>query len=245
MSKPLNLSRFFRPTVDSTVANIVDKASRAEPRKANIEDANCINENNVENNILVATKLNQPGKYYSFKMREFGRHRKIERHAFQHSWFDDHKWLHYDKNLDAAFCFTCLEAVKCNAISSKTLEKAFITEGFTDWKHVKEKPSKNQLKDKGIYKHKLSECHREAVERVITIPSQVEGSIDELFASPKVLNEQKKNREILRLFLIYAIFISLTYYAQIKSDVCRSGWKKGMERDINLRVPTFKPKYWR
>ena len=92
-------------------------------------------------------------------MKEFGRHPKIERRAFLHSWFDDHKRLHYDETPDATFCFTCLEAVKCNAISSKTLEKAFITEGFTDWKHVKEKPSKNQPEGKGFYKHEFSECH--------------------------------------------------------------------------------------
>ena len=36
-------------------------------------------------------------------------------------------------------------------------------------------------------------CNREAGERVITIPSQVKGSVNELFASPKVLNEQEKN----------------------------------------------------
>ena len=86
--------------------------------------------------------------------------------------------------------------MKYNAISSKTLEKAFITEDFTDWKHAKEKPSKNQRKGKGFYNHELSECHIEAVERVITIPSQVKGSVDELFASPEVLNEQKKNGDI-------------------------------------------------
>ena len=78
MSKQLNLSRLFRPTVDNTVANIVDEASRAESPKANIEDANCINESNVENNVPEATKPNQPGKNYSIKMREFGRHPKIE-----------------------------------------------------------------------------------------------------------------------------------------------------------------------
>ena len=49
-------------------------------------------------------------------------------------------------------------------------------------------------------------CHREVVERVIRIPSQVEGSVNELFASPKVLNKQEKIEKYLqRLFLIYAI----------------------------------------
>ena len=81
MSKQLNVSRFFRPTVDNTVANIVDEASLAESPKANIVDANCINENNVEYNVPEATKPNQPGKNYSFKMSEFGRYPKIERRA--------------------------------------------------------------------------------------------------------------------------------------------------------------------
>ena len=51
----------------------------------------------------------------------------------------------------------------------QNIGNAFITEGFTDWKHAKEKPSKNQPEGKGFYKHELSECRREAVERVITI----------------------------------------------------------------------------
>ena len=59
------------------------------------------------------------------------------------------------------------------------------------------KPSNNQPKGKGFHKHELLECHREAVERVITIPSRVKGSVDELFASPKVLNEQETNGELL------------------------------------------------
>ena len=72
------------------------------------------------------------------------------------------------------------------------MENAFITEGYTDWKHAKENPTKSQPKGKRFYKHELSDCHREVVERVITIPSQVKGSVNQLFASPKVLNDQKK-----------------------------------------------------
>ena len=83
-------------------------------------------------------------------------------------------------------------------LSAKHWKKAFITERFTDWKHAKEKPCKNQRKGKGFYKHELSECHREAVERVITISSQVKGSIDEHFASPKVINEQENIEKYLQ-----------------------------------------------
>ena len=61
-------------------------------------------------------------------------------------------------------------------------------------------------------------CNREAVERVITIPSQVKGSVHKLFALPKVLNEQEKNSEILT-----TIVSNISYLARQGSPL-RGDW---------------------
>ena len=39
----------------------------------------------------------------------------------------------YDQEKDAAFCFTCIKAVEQNLISSKNVEKAFISVGYKSW----------------------------------------------------------------------------------------------------------------
>lgn len=80
-----------------------------------------------------------------------------------------YKRLHYYKTLDVAFCFKCPEAVKCNSISSKILDKVFISEAFTDSKHEIETPCKGQEKVKVCYKHELLEFNGEGDEKVHTI----------------------------------------------------------------------------
>ena len=99
-------------------------------------------------------------------------------------------WLHYNESLDAAFCFVCMKAIRCNSISSANVENAFIRMGYRDWKYALDKR-------KGFYKHQSSECHKEAMERCFTIRSEVLEEINELFSSEKVMNEQFDNRTVL------------------------------------------------
>ena len=37
--------------------------------------------------------------------------------SFQSSWFNTHKWLHYDEGNDTAFCFICLKAKENQSLS--------------------------------------------------------------------------------------------------------------------------------
>ena len=55
---------------------------------------------------------------------------------FRPSRFDHDEWktwLYYNQEKDAAFCFTCINAVEKNLISSKNVGKAFISAGCKDW----------------------------------------------------------------------------------------------------------------
>ena len=65
--------------------------------------------------------------------------RRKNSRPFRPSWFDHGEWktwLQYDQEKDAAFCFTCIKAVEQNLISSKTVEKAFISAGYKNWSNV-------------------------------------------------------------------------------------------------------------
>ena len=56
--------------------------------------------------------------------------------SFLPSWFDHDEcktWLHYDQEKDAAFRFTCIKAVEQNLMSSRNVEKAFISAGYKNW----------------------------------------------------------------------------------------------------------------
>ena len=46
-----------------------------------------------------------------FPPRAFGQNSRTFR-LFKSTWFNFHKWLHYDVGKDDAFCFVCCKAVK-------------------------------------------------------------------------------------------------------------------------------------
>ena len=54
--------------------------------------------------------------------------------SFLASWFSNRIWLHYDKANDLAFCHICSVAYKDGKLSNRTLDKAFIINGFSNWK---------------------------------------------------------------------------------------------------------------
>ena len=68
-----------------------------------------------------------------FPRRVFGQTSHTYR-SFKSTWFNSHKWLHYDVGKDAAFCFVCCKAVKAGkAKVSGSAEKSFLSTGFTNW----------------------------------------------------------------------------------------------------------------
>ncbi len=104
-------------------------------------------------------EANQP-KNIKFPVQSFGK--QTATRSFNSKWFDRFKWLHYDKDKDAAFCFTCIKASNKNLILSTIGEGAFIETGFRNWKNAFDKK-------KGFYKHESSECHKEATSRFLMI----------------------------------------------------------------------------
>ena len=56
----------------------------------------------------VGSKPHQPLVNFKFPYREFGK-QKLVKHAFQHSWFAKWKWLHYEEDMDKAFCYNCIQ----------------------------------------------------------------------------------------------------------------------------------------
>ena len=71
---------------------------------------------------------------FTFPLRSFSNGKKQKR--FNRDWFENKdwkSWLHYDSEKDAAFCATCVNATRMNFISSKNADKAFISNGFTNW----------------------------------------------------------------------------------------------------------------
>ena len=87
---------------------------------------------------------NQP-KTLKFTQRCFGKKR-----SFQASWFLNRTWLHYDEANDLAFCHICSVAYKDGKLNNHTLDKAFIINGFSNWKDA----------SVSFKKQDSSKCHR-------------------------------------------------------------------------------------
>ena len=81
----------------------------------------------------VGSKPHQPLVNFKFPYREFGKQKLVKR-AFQHSWFAKWKWLHYEEDMDKAFCYNCIQAYKEDKLRASNLELAFISKGFNNWK---------------------------------------------------------------------------------------------------------------
>ena len=68
--------------------------------------------------------------------------------------------MHYDETNDLAFCHVCMIAYKDGHLNSNTLNKAFLINGFSNWKNA----------SVAFKKHDSSKCHRDSVDKVITLP---------------------------------------------------------------------------
>ena len=102
-------------------------------------------------------------------------------------WFDKFNWLHYEEISDTVFCIVCQNAKFSNKLSSSSkAEPTFITKGFCNWKEAQ-----------GVFReHESSQCHREAVQRVITLPGttrDIGETLNEAHA-----DEKAENRRIIR-----------------------------------------------
>ena len=104
--------------------------------------------------IQVPPVPNQP-QTFQFPPRTFGV-KKPEQISFQPSWFGSRPWLHYDVAKYLAFCHLCMLAYRDGKLRSLNLDKAFITNVFSNWKDA----------CVSLRKHESSKCHQEPVLKV-------------------------------------------------------------------------------
>ena len=72
--------------------------------------------------------------------------------SFNKSWFVTYRWLEYNQDMDACFCFPC------RVFLANSAEKTFTQTGFRDWKNSRSTGSK-----KGLSKHDKSNNHQHAM----------------------------------------------------------------------------------
>ena len=110
--------------------------------------------------VLSTTDPHQP-RTFQFPKRDFGKKTVVKR-SFQHSWFAKWPWLHYVEERDVALCFTCTRAYSEKKIQwSSNVDLAFVSKGFSNWKDANGK----------FAIHASSKCHKEAVLKMVTLPS--------------------------------------------------------------------------
>lgn len=126
---------------------------------------------------LLPSKAHQPRKF-NFPKRSFGKKTIVNR-SFQSRWFEKWPWLHYIENDDAVICITCAQASAQKKLQwSSNLDLAFISKGFANWKDATVK----------FAIHESSKCHKEAVLKMVTLPSSTNDVAESL---SKALKKEK------------------------------------------------------
>ncbi|KAJ8020062.1 Zinc finger MYM-type protein 1 [Holothuria leucospilota] len=133
----------------------------------------------------------QPSEF-NFPVRTYGKQNR----AFQTHWFRSFPWLHYLETNDSVLCHTCITADKQKKlINARNLERAFLVEGFCNWKKALE-----TFRD-----HQKSTCYRLAVEHAES--QRMYGDIGEKM-NATLAEERKKNRMIFIKILENVKFLS-------------------------------------
>ena len=132
----------------------------------------------------VGSKPHQPLVNFKFPYREFGKQKLVKR-AFQHSWFAKWKWLHYEEDMDKAFCYNCIQAYKEDKLRASNLELAFISKGFNNWKDASVK----------FKEHESSNCHKDSMIVTVDLPSSVKDIAETL--QRELTKQKSENRQML------------------------------------------------
>jgi len=97
-----------------------------------------------------------PAATLVYPEREFGK-KTFVRRSFQPSWFMNWPWLHYCKDLDVVFCYTCVSALRQKKMQLNRGDASFVSKGFSNWKDG----------TIGFKNPKASASHKEALQVVI------------------------------------------------------------------------------
>lgn len=128
------------------------------------------------------TEPHQP-RSFQFPKKEFGKKSVVKR-SFQPVWFSKWPWLHYVEDEDKVLCFTCSKASSENKLQwSSNADAAFLVKGFCNWKDATVKFSN----------HESSKCHKEAVLKMVILPSTTVDVGESLSQQHK--QEKRDNRQ--------------------------------------------------
>ena len=168
-AKQQSLTSFFTQT-DKSSAHLEDPdTSEIAAVTTSVQEKDNIQSESDESHVSQKSDTSmefpfQPSDY-KFPLRSFSNGKKSK--AFQGQWFkneDWKSWLHYDPEKDAAFCATCIDATRRHLLSNSKADAAFTSNGFVNWIDA-------GTKNRGFDKHRKSESHLEAEQRLHTIPA--------------------------------------------------------------------------
>ena len=127
-----------------------------------------------------------PPRNFNFpvKIEKSGKKRICNR-----DWFDEFSWLHWSDTFERVFCYYCTKASQQQKLTNKKPDKAFIEIGFQTW-------SKGKAP---LRAHQNSECHREAIEKLVILP-KTSTPVQNLLFSQSV-KDKCENRECLKIII--------------------------------------------
>lgn len=181
-----NVSSVATSSSDLDVVGGPSEEDRQDPTKRITMEQPIAAAENVMNKAAKKTLPEQPHqpKKFKFPPRSFGQ-KIVKKRSFQAPWFDRFKWLHYDEEMDAAFCHVCAKAEENGRLSgSARRDAAFLTKGFTNWKDA----------TMCFSRHEASDCHKEAFETMVTLPKTT-GDVAEMLSKSHAA-EKKDNRQL-------------------------------------------------
>ncbi|KAK7603344.1 hypothetical protein V9T40_003346 [Parthenolecanium corni] len=108
---------------------------------ASTSNANISSSSTTTVHKFVATEIDRPNRPI------LQSYPKTDGRNFRSQWFDQFKWLEYNPEIDACFCYVCR-----TFITTETKETAFVKTGYRNWKNALEK-------NRGFRKHEETSTH--------------------------------------------------------------------------------------
>ena len=102
-------------------------------------------------------------KELSISQEQFGK----EERSFLSSWYNKWAWVHCDKAEDSVYCIICKNADHYNMLNDIRVKNYFVKTEYSNWKHARSP-------DKGFHQHETSNCHQQAIQRLIEILKSTE-----------------------------------------------------------------------